>query len=32
MSGAALIEAREVSCTFTVSGGFMKEKRGACRR
>ena len=27
MSGAALIEAREVSCTFTVSGGFMKEKR-----
>ena len=25
--GAALIEAREVSCTFTVSGGFMKEKR-----
>ena len=27
MSGAALVEAREVSCTFMVSGGFMKQKR-----
>ena len=27
MSGAALVEAREVSCTFMVSGGFMKHKR-----
>ena len=28
MNGVApLIEAREVSCTFTVSGGFMKRKR-----
>ena len=27
MSEGALIEAREVSCTFTVSGGFMKQKR-----
>lgn len=29
MSGAAaaLIEARDVSCAFTVSGGFMKQKR-----
>ena len=27
MSEGALIEAREVSCTFTVSGGFMKHKR-----
>ena len=27
MSGPALVEAREVSCTFLVSGGFMKQKR-----
>ena len=27
MNASALIEAREVSCTFTVSGGFMKRKR-----
>ena len=27
MSGAALIDARGVSCTFSVSGGFMKERR-----
>ena len=27
MSGAALVEARKVSCTFLVSGGFMKQKR-----
>ena len=27
MSGAALVEVREVSCTFMVSGGFMKQKR-----
>ena len=27
MNGAALVEARKVSCTFMVSGGFMKQKR-----
>ena len=27
MNGTPLVEAREVSCTFTVSGGFMKRKR-----
>ena len=27
MSGAALVEARGVSCPFLVSGGFMKQKR-----